>query len=257
MSRKPATDRLARSILDRALDRELDGQHDRIASIALSLLLHSDTQEVGKGLIRSFLSHPGRTKRNNQLDIPHPVETLALVAELQLPIRLSNVLWEAVLPQRRVAVMVKILSYAVMNNHPDWVSTSIAGVESQRDDPYFDRQALGHDAIGVIEELRGLHGNYIPEQELANPCWKMVLPWLLRQAIAVDHPNLEYHCEWLSGFLNRQSEPLPIEAALRFSSVDPELYPTLAAAAAQVRREALWKMAPKRSSLKDQAGSKL
>lgn len=247
MSLTSDTDRLARSILGKALNRELDGQHDRVTSIALSLLLNPGTREVGKGLVRSLFMAQGSGKRKNQIEIPHPIETLALVAEMQFPASQAKVLWDAICPQRQVAVMTKIISYAVMNDNPKWVKAAISCVEGAREGPEFNQQALGHQAIAVIRELQGLNGIEIPDEELANPSWKMVLPWLLKQVIAVDHENLEYCCEWISKCLKWQSEPLPIEAAIRFAAVDPALYPALATASALARRELLGKQSHKKA----------
>ena len=240
----PATqpERAARNILTRALDRELDGHQDQLASICLSLLLNAKTREVGRGMVAAFLNSERAKKGNNLRSISFPIESLALVAESQFPAKRAELLWGAIPDNKKRPLMTKLWCYGIMNNNDEWAVIAKQAIESREGQPGFDVRALWHGSHGVIKDLMPVYGETVPDNVLDSTAWKMSLPLLLQQSIAVYDDQALPHYEWLMRCLEGRISGLPEEMKAKFHGVDPTLYPRLARAVADDRRKTLWKI---------------
>lgn len=235
-------ERAARKILTRALDRELDGHQDQLASICLSLLLNTKTREVGRGMVVAFLN-PGRTKKvNNLRSISFPIESLALVAESQFPAKRAELLWSAIPDDKKRPLMTKLWCYGIMNNNDEWAVMAKQAIEAREGQAGFDVRALWHGSHAVIKELMPVYGETVPDDVLDSIAWKMSLPQLLQQSIALYDDEALPHYEWLMRCLEGRISSLPEEMKAKFHGVDPTLYPRLAQAVADDRRKTLWKI---------------
>lgn len=243
MTRKVSPTQAGELILNRALNRQCDGEFDRITSIMLSLLVEPSTRSVGSAMIGAVFN-PHRKQYLNIKTLPYPHCTLATVAEMQLGAEHAELLWKAIPTHEQLGVMRQLACYAVMNNNAQWMTAAQHAITSRvkRKTKWFSIEHVGWACATVLQDIRPIYGEALPEEEHAKSLWLAFIPWALNLALKArleDSDDMLDVLEWGAGLIDQDSINMELECAKRFLHLDCAQYPALAQRACLARREHL------------------
>lgn len=172
-------------ILERALDRNLDGEFDRMTSIMLDLLMVPETRKTAQEMIQALFSQSRKKNCEEKVEIPYPSSTLALIAEMNFPAQHSDILWQAIPKSKKLSFIIQVLGNALLNNSVEWMEKSMSKIdELRKTEPWhFSDKNIGRACLGVVDELRSFYAqDAISIQELT-PSWTPCLTWTLERIL--------------------------------------------------------------------------
>ena len=195
-------------ILERALDRNLDGEFDRMTSIILDLLMVPETRKTAQEMIQALFSKSRRKNCEEKVEIPYPSSTLALIAEMNFPAQYSDILWQAIPKPKKLSFIIQVLGNSLLNNSVEWMGKSMAKVDelSKTEPWYFSDKNIGRACLGVVDELRSFYsGDEISIRELTpsrTPC----LTWTLERILKAPPDDIfqDFNIgalEWVSSII--------------------------------------------------------
>lgn len=249
-----------------ALWHKAEGEFDRLAIVALSLLFQPATRETGKGMIvemyRGHHKHedPAANHSTGQSYMPVPSiqEVIASMAVNQFPAQHAAALWSAIPGPCLLDTLGAVLMYALLDEDGGWIRAAKEKIESLR---LHDKRHATNGRIAVLcgEVARGLKAFWnsapLPDGRVSTTSWQRCLTWMVermvigmfdehglphdRKGTTQPDPVLMGQAEWLAQSLTRHDFAWSLEIGQSLGRIHVPSYPTLAAAGANIRRQHL------------------
>lgn len=249
-----------------ALGHKVEGEFDRLAIVALSLLFQPATREAGKGMIaemyRGHYKHDdpriSQAPGQSYTPVPSIQEVIASMAVTKFSAQNATALWNAIPGPCLLDTLGAVLMYALLDEDGGWIRAAKDKVEDLR---LRDKRHATNGRVAVLcgEVAHGLklfwNSTPLPEARISTSSWQRCLSWMVERMVigmfdeqglphdrrGATHPDpvLMGQAEWLAQSLTRQDFGWSLEIGQALGRIHVPSYPTLAAAGANIRRQHL------------------